>query len=356
MSDKEESGDAVRRKKRYVLRGNKRDEEYSDEGEGIFESFGSPQTGLYRRITLLEKKVNNWVKELKDEREEERQDREFQRALKERVRILEDNEKKLREENAKLKEELDHYKKGLNERLEEVEKERETIKEMVNKEEEKMREVKSEVKAWKEREQESKVNLHEVIKEQLNERDEDIAKKMVGVLKNKEQLVREIAEKKKSVIIFGMKENKVTYRPRREREELRSVRDLLKNLNDQERQNLEEEVEEILRLGPYKEGISRPVKVVLKSQNATEEVLYRTAKLRDIEGCKEIYIKKNRNEEERKRYKELGAEARMKNEERSEEDKKIFFWRILGDKVRKWYIREREQVEEDKPGGTGTGE
>lgn len=51
-----------------------------------------------------------------------------------------------------------------------------------------------------------------------------------------------------------MKENNITYNPKREKEVLNSVKDLLKNLNDEQMQNLEEEVAEITRLDPYKEG------------------------------------------------------------------------------------------------------
>ena len=94
--------------------------------------------------------------------------------------------------------------------------------------------------------------------------------------------MKQIAEKKKHVIIFGMKEKDITYKPKREKEELKSVKDLLEKLNDEERHSLEEEVEEIHRLGPYREGRTRPIKLLLRSQQATEEVLYRTTKLREM--------------------------------------------------------------------------
>ncbi|MPC18106.1 hypothetical protein E2C01_010980 [Portunus trituberculatus] len=99
-----------------------------------------------------------------------------------------------------------------------------------------------------EKDEEDKVSFKEIIQEQLKEEEENIAKKVVGVLKQKELLVREIT--KKSVLIFSLKENKVTYRPKREKEFI-SVKDLFKNLNDEERQNLEE-VSKIHRMGPYR--------------------------------------------------------------------------------------------------------
>ena len=116
-----------------------------------------------------------------------------------------------------------------------VEKEGENLKEMVSKDEERVQEVvMREANAWKKKDQEDKTSLKEVMEEQFKERKEEMAKQMIGVLRQKEQLVREIAEKK-SVIIFGMKENKVKHKPKREREELKSVKDSLKNLNHEER-------------------------------------------------------------------------------------------------------------------------
>ena len=37
------------------------------------------------------------------------------------------------------------------------------------------------------------------------------------------------------------------------------------------------------------------------------------------------------------------VEAREKNNERSEEERKAFFSRVLGDRIRKWYIKEKEE-------------
>ncbi len=67
-----------------------------------------------------------------------------------------------------------------------------------------------------------------------------------------------------------------------------------------------------------------------------------------MEQCKDKYIKKNRNEEERKKWNELLTEARTKNNGRSEEDKETIFWKIVGDRVRKWYIKERTKTNESQ--------
>ncbi len=72
---------------------------------------------------------------------------------------------------------------------------------------------------------------------------ENVEKEVVKVFKNKEEWVRDAADKKKSIIVHGLKEKNIRYKPRRDREQLKSVRDLLKSLNDEEVAKLEEEVE-----------------------------------------------------------------------------------------------------------------
>ena len=48
-----------------------------------------------------------------------------------------------------------------------------------------------------------------------------------------------------------------------------------------------------MRLVPYIEGSLRPVKLSLKTQTATEEILVRTYQLRDIEEYKKCVYYKN---------------------------------------------------------------
>ena len=319
-------------------------ENVNKDGGSPFTGFASEETAMLKRILLVEKKLDVWIREIKGWKGEAVLDVDKHKSLKERVERLEESEKNLMRENEKLREELAQYRNMMKEGLGKVEKEKEDIKELVSKDDQRVKEaVRKEVNEWKTQNEIEKVNLKEVMEKQMEQKREDMAKEVIGVLKQKEVLVREIAEKKKSVIVFGLKENKITYRPKREKEELKSIRDILKNLNDDERASLEEEVEEIHRLGQYSEGVTRPVKVLLKSQSATEDILYRTTKLKETAGYENIYIKRNKNEEERKKHNELVAEAKVKNNERSEDEKKAFFWKVVGDRVRKWFVREKVQ-------------
>ena len=66
-----------------------------------------------------------------------------------------------------------------------------------------------------------------------------------------------------------------------EKQEAKTIKDILKQLNDEDEDTKFEE--EVMPLGPYIEGGVRPIKLRLKTQTATEDILTRTYQLRDIE-------------------------------------------------------------------------
>ena len=92
-------------------------------------------------------------------------------------------------------------------------------------------------------------------------------KKVIKVLKPNENIVRD-SRKKKNVMIYGLKEKVIPMRIKREKE-TKCIKKILKQFNDEdENTKFEEKVEEVMRLGPYIEGV-RPIKLRLKTQTAT---------------------------------------------------------------------------------------
>ncbi|MPC12742.1 hypothetical protein E2C01_005446 [Portunus trituberculatus] len=89
-------------------------------------------------------------------------------------------------------------------------------------------------------------------------------------------------------------------------------------------QEFDQEVEEVIRLGRYTEGGKRPMKVKMRSQVAIQEIMARKGKLANDVDHKKIWIKRDMNIEERKKEKVLRSEAKEKNEERTEMEKKNF--------------------------------
>ena len=162
------------------------------------------------------------------------------------------------------------------------------------------------------------------------------------MIKEKENLVRDTVDKKKCLVIYGLNEKKNKIRFAREKEEKELVKEIIRVVQD-EGQNLEAEIEEIHRIGKYNEGGKRPLKVKMTSQMKVEEILARSGKLAEYHECKDIWIKRDMNLEEREKEKQLRSEARQKNEQRSESEMRKFYWRVLDMRLRKWYLREREE-------------
>ena len=157
----------------------------------------------------------------------------------------------------------------------------------------------------------------------------------------KENIIKDSAEKK--VIIFGLKEKNIILKFKRDKKEANNIKEILKTLNDEEEQKFEEEIEEIQRMERYEEGKTRPQKLRLESQAVTEEILARAFTLKRAEEYNEVYIKKSMNEEERQKLKKkLQQEVKQKMKIELKRTRRIFFWRVLDDKLKKWYIRTRD--------------
>ncbi|MPC53081.1 hypothetical protein E2C01_046965 [Portunus trituberculatus] len=166
---------------------------------------------------------------------------------------------------------------------------------------------------------------------------------VIEVIKEKEDLVRDTVDKKKSFVIFGMKEKKNSNKFMREGEERDLAKTVIKRVQDST-QELHQDMEEVIRLRRYSEGGRRPIKVTMKSQVAVEKIMARKGKLTDDVEHKYIWIKRDMNLEDREKEKVLRSEAKEKNEERTEIEKNNFYWRVLDMRLKKWYLRMKDEV------------
>ena len=73
------------------------------------------------------------------------------------------------------------------------------------------------------------------------------------------------------MVIFGLQEKKNPVRMVREREEKELARNIISLVQDED-QGLEKEIEEVHRIGEYREGGKRPLTIKMRSQVAVEEV------------------------------------------------------------------------------------
>ena len=293
-----------------------------EEDRGMEVSFRIHQRKMYS----VEELVHQLVQRM------DRSDSE-QVELKMEVQSLKKELRKAYMKNIELEEENVALRMKMQEDAEEIKNCKEEIKSTVTV-------AKEQHKAWKKGLEEVQTDFRDIVKQQGKERNELAQGEIVKVLQQKEAVIRNIAEKKRSVVVSGLKEEKTRdWQERRVKEEER-VRTLVNKISEEE--NMFGEVEDYMRLGKYEEGKSRAMKITLKSQVATECLLRNAWKLKDSHGTKMIFVRRNMSQEERAKMRELVGEVKDKNEARTEEEKKQFFWKVRNDRVWKWWTKERE--------------
>ena len=103
------------------------------------------------------------------------------------------------------------------------------------------------MKAWKEEKEKDKISFKEIFEQQQMESKVRMEKKVIKVLKTNENIVRDAAEKKKNVMIYGLKEKVLPMRTKREKEETKCIKEILKHDDDEDKNTKFEEVEEVMR-------------------------------------------------------------------------------------------------------------
>ena len=193
------------------------------------------------------------------------------------------------------------------------------------------------------RNEEVQVTFRNVMEKQLKE--ENITKEVVKIIKNKPSLVRDTVEKKKCVIVFGLNEEMLPIRQERETREKSVAKGVLRSVQgeDDEAREICEEIEEVTRIGKFEEGKQRPMRIRLRSQVTAERVLAGSWRLASKEEYKKVWVRRDLNEDERAKLGELWNEAKEKNQNRTETEKRRFYWRVIDMRLRKWYRKEVQE-------------
>ncbi len=147
------------------------------------------------------------------------------------------------------------------------------------------------MKSWKEEREQEKIDMTEIIRKQQEQHDKEMAKKVVKIIKEKDNIVRHTVQKKMCLMVFGDKEKTISNKVLREREELQRAKEIIGKIVEGDETDIQ--IEEVYRIGKYSEGGKRPMKIRLNTQAAAEYILRRTSLLRKIEGMKDIYKKRN---------------------------------------------------------------
>ena len=284
-----------------------------------------------RKIQQLEEMVENMrtiCESFKGELESVRGEQ--KKVTKELIEVKEEL-KVMMEVNGKLKEENKSLNSQLNMEMTQVKK----INEEVNLS---VRTLEKKQSEWIKESEVKGESLRKIIEDQQKEKEQGIKEKVISVIKEKQKLVRDTVDKIKCVVIFGVKEEKIVSRLDREEKEKEEIHKILTEVTEEPGQaaNL---IEEFYRIGKFEEGKDRPLRIKFATQVQAEEVINGSWKLAGKEELKGIWINKDLNEEERKQLKDLVIEAKQKNEERTEEEKKQFYWKVRDLRLRKKYIR-----------------
>ena len=241
------------------------------------------------------------------------------RLLQEKVANMEQENDRLRKENEKLKKEMEEM-KGNNGILNET-----------------LSEVKQKQNDWIRVNEQTEQSLKKIMEEQ-NQEKKEIKEQVVQVIKEKEKFVRTTIDRVKCTVIFGVKESKITNRVEREDMEKNRIRQVLSTIVDDPEEALKF-VEEYHRLGKYEEDKDRPIKIKFATQSYAEEVLSKAWKLAQVKEFRRVWISKDLDIEEREIQRNLVIEAKQKNEQRTEEEKKKFCWRVRDLRMKKYFYR-----------------
>ena len=270
---------------------------------------------LVARVEVLEGEREVW----KVQREE------FEKKWMDRAQCLESELSAVKKEKENLREEN----KSLKKEMLEVKKCKEDIQSTIKNVEKKQCE-------WEKVNEENGQSLQQIMQQQQKEK-EEMERKIVSVIKEKKKMVRDTVDKVKCVVVFGVKEENIMDRLERDRKEKEKIRQIVTEVVEDEDRAMGQ-VEEYYRIGKFEENKDRPLKIKFATQLQAEEVVNGAWKLARKDVWKKVWINRDLDEEERIKQRELVGEAKEKNDNRTEEEKK-FYWKAVDLRIRKKYYK-----------------
>lgn len=97
-------------------------------------------------------------------------------------------------------------------------------------------------------------------------------------IKAKESLLRNMMEKKKCVVVYGLREDVQAIRYKREKHEEKVEEKIIREMEKKDK-SVVEETEDVAQSRKYVEGMKKPLKIRSKLQTAAKEALKNTWKL-----------------------------------------------------------------------------
>ena len=131
------------------------------------------------------------------------------------------------------------------------------------------------------------IEFKDIMEQQKKELEGNNLKKknVVKIIQKKENIVRDTVERNKCVVMFGDIEQEQKNKHVRKQEVMDKAKEILHKINADERP-LTDEIEEITRIGKYRNGEMGPMRSKFMSKNVVEEISGVTWRLNSMKNMK----------------------------------------------------------------------
>ena len=141
--------------------------------------------------------------------------------------------------------------------------------------------------------------------------------------------LRERENRKQNLVIHNLEESGSRNKEDRIRDDKKLLHDVLRQMDV--KANVDKEIKFITRIGRKPDEGSRPLLIGFKDQRLRDDVLDCSYRLNDCgEPWCDVNVIPDLTNRQRKEEREIRAEAKRLNDERSEDDKKNFQWKVVG--------------------------
>ncbi len=163
-----------------------------------------------------------------------------------------------------------------------------------------------------------------------------IQKEVKEIIRQNPKFLKDTIDTNNSIVIFGTKEHDLKNRIEKDKSEMKVIRVILRDLELEENS-----MEQYARLGKFEPKKNRPLKVTFKNSSVVESVMRKVKTLKENPQYQGVWINRCLCKEDRDKLREKIEEAKEKNDQRSEDEKLQFFYKVIGLQVKKWYISHR---------------
>ena len=156
------------------------------------------------------------------------------------------------------------------------------------------------------------------------QRKQIVVDEVCRLFKQKRGRIETARHKDQYVVIYGDKEFEQKDWKVRTANQRKTIENILDTVDDSDR-TWANEIMEIRRLGKFRDGKARPIRVKFAKEETAQGILRTAYRLKDNEDFRNIKIKELMDEEDRAKLKSLLEQATKNNEQRTEEEKNTFF-------------------------------